>query len=89
MKSHTTENILPTNPRFHVPLGGGLFRPIRFLFVTRNMCQSIESERQLILDCTAPERRLQQQKLFDRYDPQLSLQAFDDILRIFGVEARR
>lgn len=85
MKSHTTENILPTNPRFHVPQGGGLFRPIRFLFVTRNMCQGIEDERQLILACLPPERRLQQQKVFDRYDPRLSVRAFEDILRIFGV----
>lgn len=85
MKSHTAESILPANPRFHLRQADGLFRPIPFVFVGEAMCQDIERERQTILETTRPERLAPQQKLLDRYDPRLSVHAFDDILRLFGV----
>lgn len=85
MKSHTAESILPANPRFHMRQADGLFRPIPFVFVSESMCQDIEHERQLIIDATRPDRMAPQRKLLDRYDPRLSVHAFDDILRLFGV----
>ncbi|AWI74114.1 hypothetical protein CEW83_01805 [Parazoarcus communis] len=85
MKSHTNENILPANPRFHLPRGDGLFQPIAFAFVTEQMHQAILLERRAILDATPPQNRASQQKLLDRYDPKASAQAFEGVLGLFGI----
>ncbi|ATE60124.1 hypothetical protein [Thauera sinica] len=86
MKSHATEKILPENPRFHLPKGDGLFLPIPFLFVTERMQGDILSERAVILGSLPSPAREQQIKIFERYDPKSSFDAFQDILRLFGVE---
>lgn len=88
MKSHISENILPSNPRFNLPRGDGLFQPIRFVFVTEQMHRDIANERLAILSAMAPEKRVDQQKIFDRYDPQASAKAFEDILTLFGMGPR-
>lgn len=89
MKSHTNENILPANPRFHLPRVDGLFQPIRFVFVTEQMHQDIANERTAILTAMTPQARAEQEKIFARYDPQASAKAFDDILVMFGVSPRK
>ncbi len=89
MKSHVTENILPANPRFHVPRGDGMFQPIPFLFVTERMQQEILHEREAILNALPSRGREQQAKIFARYDPKSSFDAFQDILHLFGVDRSR
>lgn len=85
MKSHTTESVLPANPRFHLMQADGLYRPIPFVFVTTQMQGEIECERQTILDAMLPEARARQQKIFDRYDPHTSARAFEALLGLFGI----
>jgi hypothetical protein len=85
MKSHIVENMLPSNPRFHLPRADGLYLPIPFLFVSARMRQDILFERQAILIALTPELKAGQEKLFRRFDPNLSFQAFDSILRVFGL----
>lgn len=85
MKGHAVENMLPSNPRFHLPRTDGLFQPIPFLFVSARMRQDILFERQAILIALAPELKSGQEKLFRRFDPNVSYQAFDSILRVFGL----
>lgn len=89
MKSHVTENILPANPRFHTPRADGLFQPIRFVFVTDQMHRDIAGERQSILAAMPPAQHAEQQKIFDRYDPQASARAFESILVMFGVTGQK
>lgn len=88
MKSHVTETVLPANPRFHLPRGDGMFQPIPFLFVTERMKGDILSERELILGAMQSQARELQARIFERYDPKSSFDAFQDILRLFGVEHR-
>lgn len=89
MKSHANENILPANPRFHLPRGDGLYSPIRFVFVTEQMHQDIANERAAILAAMSPQTRAEQEKIFSRYDPNASAKAFEDILVMFGVSTRK
>lgn len=42
-------------------------------------------ERQLILDAMPPSDRKKQEALFRRYDPEVSVQAFQGTLRLFGI----
>ena len=89
MKSHMNEKMQPANPRFHLPRGDGLFQPIAFLFVTERMQQDILSERDAILSGMPTPTRQQQAKIFERYDPQSSFDAFQNIRSLFGVVERR
>jgi hypothetical protein len=85
MKSHSTEAILPAMPRFHLRQSNGLYWPITFVFVTERMGQEIMQERQLILDAMPPSDRKKQEALFRRYDPDVSVRAFQGTLRLFGI----
>jgi len=85
MKSHTNENILPANPRFHILRSDGLFQPIAFAFVTEQMHQEIMLERGAILDAMPPQQQENQKKMLDRYDPRSSAQAFERVLGLFGI----
>jgi hypothetical protein len=85
MKSHLSESVLPANPRFHLRQHDGLYRPIAFLFVTERMAREIEGERRVIRDALVGPIRARQERLFARYDPQVSVRAFDHLLRLFGV----
>lgn len=85
MKSHSTEQVLPATPRFHVSRADGLYQPIVFFLVTERMRGDIEVERKLILNGLPPELHHRQAALFARYDPERSVRAFEDILRMFGV----
>ncbi|CAM5373913.1 hypothetical protein ACFQ4M_16440 [Thauera mechernichensis] len=70
-------------PQFHARKGDGLYQPIAFLFVTERMCAEILAEREHILDTLPPDMRKRQQALFARYDPSVSAQAFNSLLRLF------
>lgn len=85
MKSHRNENLLPACPRFHVPNGEGLFKPIHFAFVSERMRDEIIEERDAILAALPPSAVGRQERLFARYDPQDSLQSFSTLLRLIGV----
>ena len=85
MKSYSTEAIRPAMPRFHLRQSNGLYRPITFVFVTERMGREIMQERQLILDAMPPSDRKKQEALFRRYDPEVSVQAFQGTLRLFGI----
>lgn len=63
-----------------------MYQPIPFLFVTERMQGEILNERQAILSAMQSSAREQQAKLFERYDPMSSFDAFQDILRLFGVQ---
>ena len=89
MKSHATETILPANLRFHLLQPNGLYSPIPFVFVTLRMARDIMQERQVILDAQAPSVRTRQEAVFKRFDPDLSVRAFENILGLFGVTRRR
>ncbi len=86
MKNRTTASPPPALPafRYHLQGNDGLFRPIPFLFVTDRMHQEISAERQKILEITATERRERQIKLLERYDPNRSSTAFNDMLNLFN-----
>lgn len=84
MKSHLTENFLPANPRFHLPLDNGLYQPIAFGFVTQTMHREIVSERASILAALPSALREQQERLFARYDPDQHLKGFQQVLAQFG-----
>ena len=88
MNSHLNESILPANPRFHLRQRDGLYRPIAFLFVTERMRREIEDERRLIRNALLGSNRARQEKLFARYDPQVSERAFEELLQLFGVSGR-
>lgn len=85
MKNRTSSSGQATFPsfRYHVQANDGLFRPIPFLFVTDRMHQEISDEREKILTLTPDERRERQLKLLERYDPQHSSKAFNDMLNLF------
>jgi|GEM_PF-1654000 hypothetical protein len=85
MKSYSTEAIRPAMPRFHLRQSNGLYWPITFVFVTERMGREIMQERQLILDAMPPSDRKKQEALFRRYDPEVSVQAFQGTLRLFGI----
>ena len=85
MKSHASESTLPANPRFHVALADGLYRPIPFMFVGERLCGEILAERALILSALPEPQRTRQARIFEGFDPQSSYRAFQDILRCFGV----
>lgn len=89
MKSHRSETILPSQPRFHLRQADGIYLPLSFVFVTERMHQDILLERQAILDALPPGERMRQEKAFKRYDPQTSARAFQDILSLFGVSGSR
>lgn len=89
MKSHLSESVLPANPRFHLRQHDGLYRPIAFLFVTERMGREIERERQVIRDALFGPNRARQERLLARYDPQVSVRAYEDLLRLFGVPGVR
>ncbi len=85
MKSYSTEAIRPAMPRFHLRQSNGLYWPITFVFVTERMGREIMQERQIILDAMPPSDRKKQEALFRRYDPEVSVQAFQGTLRLFGI----
>lgn len=85
MKSYSTEAIRPAMPRFHLRQSNGLYWPITFVFVTERMGREIMQERQLILDAMPPSERKKQEALFRRYDPDVSVRAFQGTLRLFGI----
>lgn len=85
MNSHSGQQVLSANPRFHLRRGDGLYVPISFFLVTERMRADIEQERKLILEGLPPARHGKQETLFARYDPGQSVRAFEDILRMFGV----
>ena len=85
MKSYSTEAIRPAMPRFHLRQSNGLYWPITFVFVTERIGREIMQERQLILDAMPPSDRKKQEALFRRYDPEVSVQAFQGTLRLFGI----
>ena len=87
MKSHAKETTLPANPRFHVALADGLYRPIPFMFVGERLCADILAERSLILSALPQDQRDRQARIFESFDPHASHRAFQDILRCFGVGA--
>lgn len=89
MKSHITENILPANPRFHLRRHDGLYLPIVFFFVTDRMRKDIEQEREMIAQGLSPALRARQEKIFARYDPAMSVRAFENVLRMFGASGPR
>ncbi|MGL1833703.1 hypothetical protein ACKVEX_08855 [Rhodocyclaceae bacterium SMB388] len=89
MKSHHSDNILPSQPRFHLRQTNGIYLPMPFVFVTERMHQDILVERKTILDALPPADRVRQQKAFERYDPKTSARAFQDILSLFGVPGSR
>ncbi|PTD96986.1 hypothetical protein [Pseudothauera lacus] len=76
-------------PRFHLPTADGLYQAIPFVFVSERMLADILAERRALLDALPTAQRARQQQLFARYDPQLSGQAFQDILTLFGTSGRR
>lgn len=89
MKSHHGEKIAPPVFRYHVAEANGLYRPIHFVLVTERMHQEIIAERMSILADTPSPDHTRQQKLFDRYDPALSLRGFQSILSLFGATAKQ
>ncbi len=89
MKSHIGEKIAQPALRYHVPDRNGLYRPIHFFLVTKRMHQEILAERESILSGMSATDSARQQKIFERYDPALSLRGFHSILEMFGVQARR
>lgn len=84
MKSHLAEEVRIAHPRFHHSTRDGLYSPIAFMFVTRNMRDEILSERQTLLSLLPPALHERQQKLFARYDPEVGAAAFKQLLRLYG-----
>lgn len=87
MKSHLAEDIRIAHPRFHHSLGDGLYRPIAFMFVTPRMREDILGERRLLLSSLPPAMHDRQLRLFARYDPAVSAEAFKRLLQAFGHPA--
>lgn len=84
MKSHLAEDVRIANPRFHHPTRDGLYRPIPFLFVTERMRDDILAERAVLLASQPAALHERQQKLFARYDPAVSAEAFKQMLSLYG-----
>jgi len=84
MKSHLAEHIQIAHPRFHHPLGEGLYGPIAFMFVTPQMRDDILDEREMLLSAQPASLHERQQKLFASYDPEVSAEAFKQLLRLYG-----
>lgn len=74
-------------PRYHMPGPDDLFRPIIFGFVTDAMCREILAERRLILSLTPQSLHARQRRLFAKYDPKQSAEAFHSMLRLFAADA--
>lgn len=72
-------------PLFHAIRHDGLYQPIAFLFVTERMRADIQAEREAILSALAVNERKRQAALFARYDPGLSVKAFNTILDLFHL----
>lgn len=70
---------------FHAPRHDGLYQPIAFLFVTERMRADILAERATILSALDDGDRKRQAALFARYDPGLSVRAFNTILDLFHL----
>lgn len=70
---------------FHAPRHDGLYQPIAFLFVTERMRADILAEREMILAAQDEAERKRQANLFARYDPGLSVKAFNTILDLFHL----
>ncbi|MDX5410085.1 MAG: hypothetical protein LPJ94_07700 [Thauera sp.] len=84
MKSHLAEHIQIAHPRFHHPLGDGLYSPIAFMFVTPRMRDDILDEREMLLSAQPAALHERQQKLFASYEPGVSAEAFKQLLRLYG-----
>lgn len=84
MKSHLAENIQIAHPRYHHPVGEGLYRPIAFMFVTPRMRDDILDEREMLLSTQPAALHERQLKLFATYAPELSAEAFKQLLRLYG-----
>ncbi len=84
MKSHTTESIQNTSPRFHRLRKDGLYHPIPFMFVTDRMCDDILDEREMLLASLPAATHPRQKALFTSSDPKASSRAFKHLLRRFG-----
>ena len=84
MKSHLAENIQIAHPRYHHPVGEGLYRPIAFMFVTPRMRDDILDEREMLLATQPTALHARQQQLFLSYDPAVSADAFRQMLRLYG-----
>lgn len=70
---------------FHAPRHDGLYQPIAFLFVTERMRADILAERATILSALDAGDRKRQAALFGRYDPEVSVRAFNTILDLFHL----
>jgi hypothetical protein len=88
MKRSITQTLLPVTTRFHLLQRDGLYRPIAFVFVTAQMKQDILQERQCILHALSSSLRVRQEKVFERYDPEISFRTFQDMLQLFGIIGR-
>ncbi len=84
MKSHLAENIQIAHPRYHLSSDDGLYRPIPFLFVSPRMRDDILDEREMLLSAQPAALHERQQKLFASYDPAVSVEAFRQLLRLYG-----
>ncbi len=83
MKSHLAEDIRIANARFHLPTRDGLYSPIAFMFVTEHMRDDILAERALLLSSLPQALHERQRRLFARYDPEMSAEAFKRLLGLY------